>query len=68
MLGTHTYREILTLFPGFHVMAMSMEDLEIDQTGMLSVPVHMVNLKWVIMLEVQPAISAAPALLLQQDR
>src|SRR5215207_2811987 len=68
MLITHTHREIVTVFPGFHVMAMSMQDLQIAQAGILTVPVDVVDLQGVIMLDVQPTVGTAPALLFQQGR
>jgi len=48
---TDTYREVCTMFPGFRVMAMSMEGLEIDIAGVSSIPIDMVDLKLVSMVE-----------------
>ncbi len=54
------------MFPGFRVMAMSMEGLEIDIAGVSSIPVDMVDLKLVSMVEEQFTVGAAPALLFEQ--
>ena len=59
-------REVFTMFPGFRVMAMSMEGLEIDRAGVSSIPVDMVDLKLVSMVEEQFTGGAAPALLFEQ--
>ena len=66
ILVTHTDREVFSLVPGFRVMAVSMEDLEIGIAGIVSLPVDMVNLKWVSMLEEQSAIGTAPSLPCEQ--
>jgi len=39
------------MFPGFRVMAMSMEGLEIDRAGVSSMPIDRVDLKLVSMVE-----------------
>src|SRR2546426_259516 len=54
------------MFPGFHVMAMSMYGLEIDRAGVSSIPIDMVDLKLVSMVEEQFTGGAAPALLCDQ--
>jgi hypothetical protein len=54
------------MFPGFRVMAMSMEGLEMDRAGVSSIPVDMVDLKLVSMVEEQFTVGAAPALLCEQ--
>src|SRR5947209_3816420 len=66
MLVTHTNREILPLFPGLRIMAMSMYGLEVVITRVPSVSINMINLQLVIMLEVQSAVSTAPVLFFEQ--
>ena len=65
-LLTYTHRQIVTLFPAFRVMAMSMEGLEIDIAGVSSIPADMIDLKLVSMVEEQSTGGAASALLLDQ--
>src|SRR6266436_8317160 len=54
------------MFPGFRVMAMSMEGLEIDRAGVASMPIAMVDLKRVSMVEEPLTGGAAPALVFDQ--
>src|SRR5215831_2980139 len=66
MLGTQTGREVLTMFPGLRIMAVSMSGLEIVIAGVPSSPADVVNLQLVIMLEEQPTGGTAPALSFEQ--
>jgi len=66
MLVTHTNREILPLFPGLRIMAMSMYGLEVVITRVPSISINMINLQLVIMLEVQSAVSTVPVLFFEQ--
>ena len=67
MLVTLTNREILSLFPGFRIMAMSMERLEVGVTGGPSIPVNVINFELVIMLEVLSTIGTPPLLSFEQS-
>jgi hypothetical protein len=54
------------MFPGFRVMAMSMEGLEIDIAGVSSIPIDMVDLTLVSLVEEPFTVGAAPALVFDQ--
>ena len=54
------------MFPGFRIMAVSMEGLKIGIARILSIATDVIHLQAVLMLEEQPTIGAAPALPLQQ--
>src|SRR4029450_1671503 len=66
LLVTHTDREILPMFPGFRIMAVSMKGLQIGIARILSIATDVIHLQSVLLLEEQPTIGAAPALPLQQ--
>jgi hypothetical protein len=66
MLVTQTDREVLRMFPGFRIMAVSMSGLEIAIARIPSMPTDMVNLQLVTRLEEQPTIGTAPALPFEQ--
>jgi hypothetical protein len=66
MLVTQTDREVLTMCPGLRIMAVSMSGLEIVRAGVPLIPADVVNLQLVIMLEEQPTIGTARALLFEQ--
>ena len=54
------------MFPGFRIMAVSMEGLKIGIARILSIATNVIHLQVILLLEVQPTIGAAPALLVQQ--
>ena len=66
MLVTPTTREILPVFPGLRIVAMSMEGLEVVIPRVPSVSINMVNLQLVIMLEVLSTVGTAPVLFFEQ--
>ena len=66
MLGTHTRREIVPLFPRFHIVAVSMERLQVRNARIVVVAIDMVHLDAVVMLEEQPAVSTATLLRFEQ--
>ena len=47
----------------FRIVAVSMERLQIGQARIVVVPINMVDLDAVLMLEEQPTVATAPALL-----
>jgi len=51
MLVTHTKREIVPVLPRFHVVAVSMERLQIGIARIASVTVAVIDLDPVVMLE-----------------
>ena len=53
------------MFPGFRIMAVSMEGLQIGIARILSIATDVIHLQVVLLLEEQPTIGAAPALPLQ---
>jgi hypothetical protein len=62
MRVTPTDREVVTLFPGLRLMAMSMSRLEVARTGILPIPAEVIRLHLVLMLEEPPTMGTAPAL------
>src|SRR3989442_14444448 len=54
------------MFPGFRVMAMAMEGVEIARAGVSSIPIARVALTLVSMVEAPWTVGAAPALLCAQ--
>ena len=63
MLVTHTWREIVSLLPRFRIVAVSMERLQVRKARISVVPIDMVHLNPVVMLEEQPTVATAAALL-----
>jgi hypothetical protein len=63
---THTQRQVVPLFPRLHIMAMSMERLQIGRARIAAIPIDMIHLNLVVMLEEQPAVATAPVLRFQQ--
>ena len=54
------------MVPGFRVVAVSMEGLEIGIAGVSSIPIEMVNLKLGSMVEEPSTVGAATALVFDQ--
>ena len=54
------------MFPGFRIMAVSMEDLKIGIARIVSIATDVIHLQVVLLLEEQSTIGTAPALPLQQ--
>ena len=66
MLVTHTWREILLLFPRFRIMAVSMERLQVSVARISVVTVDVIDFDSVVMLEEQSAVPTATRLRFKQ--
>ena len=55
MLVTPTEREVVSLFPRFRIMAVSMQRLQIGRARIAAITVDVIHLDTVVMLEEQPA-------------
>ena len=54
------------MLPRFRIVAVSMERLQIGKARIVVITIDMVYLDPVVMLEAQPTVATAPALLFQQ--
>src|SRR5687768_14324262 len=66
MLVTQSWREIVPVLPRSHIMAGSMERLQICKARITMVPINMVHLNPVVMLEEQSTMATSSALLFEQ--
>ena len=66
MLVTHTWREVVPLFPRFRIVAVSMKRLQIGVARIATIPIDMIHLKPVVMLEEQPAVATPASLCFEQ--
>ena len=67
MLVTHTWREILLVFPRFRIMAMSMERLQVSIARISVITVDVIHFDSVVMLEEQSTIPTATRLRFEQS-
>ena len=66
MLVTHTWREVVPLFPRFRIVAVSMKRLQIGVARIAAISIDMVHLNSVVMLEEQPAVATPASLRFEQ--
>ena len=66
MLVTHTPREIVSTFPRFRIVAVSMKRLQIAIAPIVSITIDVIDLNPVIMVEAQLTIPAASVLLFEE--
>ena len=66
MLVTHTWREVVPLFPRFRIVAVSMKRLQIGVARIAAISIDMVHLNSVVMLEEQPAVATLASLCFEQ--
>src|SRR5262247_1914817 len=66
MLVPHTPREIVSTFPRFRIVAVSMKRLQIAIARIASITIHMIDLDPVIMVEAQLTVSTVPVLLFEE--
>src|SRR5262249_51855747 len=66
MLGTHTAREMVSMFPRFRIVAVSMQRLQVRKARLVSLSIPVVDRDAVLMVEEQPTVTTASALLFEQ--
>src|SRR5262245_42474271 len=66
MLVPHTPREIVSTFPRFRIVAVSMKRLQVAIARIASITIHMIDLDPVIMVEAQLTVPTAPVLLFEE--
>src|SRR5919106_2934061 len=66
MLVTHTWREVVPLFPRFRIVAVSMKRLQIGVARIAAIPIDVIHFNPVVMLEEQPAVATLASLCCEQ--
>ena len=66
MLVTHTWREVVPLFPRFRIVAVSMKRLQIGVARIAAIPIDVIHLNPVVMLEEQPTVATPASLCFEQ--
>src|SRR5215471_17946763 len=66
MLVTHTSREIIAVFPRFHIVTVPMQRLQVCIARSASIATDVIDLDTILMVEEQPTMRTAPVLLVQQ--
>ncbi len=66
MLGTQTWREIVSLLSRFRIVAVSMQRLQVCKARITVVAIDMVHLNPVVMLEEQSTVATASVLQFEQ--
>ena len=66
MLVTHTWREVVPLFPRFRIVAVSMKRLQIGPARIAAISIDVIPLNPVVMLEEQSAVATPAPLRFEQ--